>query len=52
MIPYLEIRDKYTLKAIAPVEPKECWFELGYQDCFEFEIFCRASVANLAALQM
>jgi hypothetical protein len=51
MIPYLEIRDKYTLKTVAPVEPQECWFELSYQDVGEFEIYCRASKANLKALQ-
>lgn len=51
MIPYLEIRDKYTLKKVAPVEPKECWLELSYQDVGEFEIFCRASKANLKTLQ-
>lgn len=51
MIPYVEIRDKYTLKIIAPIEPQECWFELSYQDVGEFEIFCRATKANLNALQ-
>ena len=51
MIPYLEIRDKYTLKTVALVEPQECWLELSYQDVGEFEIFCRASRANLNALQ-
>jgi hypothetical protein len=51
MIPYLEIRDKYTLKTIAPVEPQECWLELSYQDVGKFEIFCRASKKNLNALQ-
>lgn len=51
MIPYVEIRDKYTLKAVAVVEPQECWFELSYQDVGEFEVYCRASQANLKALQ-
>ena len=51
MIPYVEIRDKYTLKAVAVVEPSECWFELSYQEIGEFEIFCRASAKNLNALQ-
>lgn len=51
MIPYVEIRDKYTLKALAPIEAQECWFELSYQDIGEFEIYCRASQANLRALQ-
>lgn len=51
MIPYVEIKDKYTLKTMALVEPQECWFELSYQDVGEFEIYCRASRANLLALQ-
>lgn len=51
MIPYVEIKDKYTLNTIALVEPQECWFELSYQDVGEFEIYCRASKANLQALQ-
>lgn len=51
MIPYLEIKDKYNLKTVALVEPQECWFELSYQDVGEFEIYCRASKANLRALQ-
>ena len=51
MIPYLEIRDKYTLKTIALVEPQECWLEISYQDVGEFEIYCRASIGNRKALQ-
>lgn len=51
MIPYLEIKDKYTLKTVALVEPQECWLELSYQDVGEFEIYCRASKENLQALQ-
>lgn len=51
MIPYIEIRDKYTLKALKPIEPQECWFELSYQDVGEFEVYCRATLANLIALQ-
>ena len=51
MIPYIEIRDKYTLKSVAMVEPQECWFELSYQSVGEFEIYCRASMQNLLALQ-
>ena len=51
MIPYVEVRDKYTLKAVAVVEPQECWFELSWQDVGEFEVYCRASAANLQALQ-
>ena len=51
MIPYVEIKDKYTLKTMALVEPTECWFELSPKDVGEFEIFCRASKANLMALR-
>lgn len=51
MIPYVEIRDKYTYKALAPVEPRECWFELSYNDVGEFELYCRATPENLKALQ-
>lgn len=51
MIPYLEIKDHYTLKTIALVEPQECWFELSYQNVGEFEVYCRATSANLRALQ-
>ena len=51
MIPYLEIRDKYNYKAIAILEPQEFWLELSYYDVGEFEIYCRASKANLTALQ-
>ena len=51
MIPYIEIIDKYSLKKISLVEPQECWFELSYYDVGEFEIYCRASQANLNILQ-
>ena len=51
MIPYIEIRDKYTLKTIAPVEPQECWFELSFNEVGEFQIYCQASQKNLRALQ-
>lgn len=51
MIPYVEIKDKYTLKTVALVEPQEVWLELSYQDVGKFEIYCRASQANLRALQ-
>lgn len=51
MIPYVEILNKYSLKAFALVEPSECWFELSYYDVGEFEIYCRASSYNLNALQ-
>lgn len=51
MIPYVEIKDKYTLKTVALVEPQECWFELSFQEIGEFEIYCRATKENLTALQ-
>lgn len=51
MIPYVEIRDKDNLNTLAIVEPQECWFELSYQDVGEFEVYCRASKANINALQ-
>jgi hypothetical protein len=51
MIPYLEIKDKYTIKTVALIEPQEFWLELSYQDVGEFEIYCRATQANLKALQ-
>lgn len=51
MIPYVEIKDKYTLKTVALVEPQECWFELSYYDVGKFEVYCRASRETLKALQ-
>lgn len=51
MIPYLEIRDKYTLKTVDLVEPQEFWLELSYQDVGEFEIFCKATQKNIRLLQ-
>jgi hypothetical protein len=51
MIPYVEVKDKYTLKTLALIEPQECWFELSYQDVGEFEVYCRATPENLKALQ-
>lgn len=51
MIPYIEIIGKSTLKVTALVEPQECWLELSYYDYGEFEIYCKASLANLTNLQ-
>lgn len=51
MIPYVEIRDKYSYKTVALVEPQECWFELSFNEVGECQIYCRASQANLKALQ-
>ncbi len=51
MIPYVEIVDKYKLKAFAQIEPNECWFELSYYDVGECEIYCVATNKNLKALK-
>ena len=51
MIPYVEVLDKYTLKKFKAVEAQECWFELSYYDVGEFEVYCKASRANLQALK-
>lgn len=51
MIPYVELKDKYSLKTVALVEPQECWFELSYQDVGEFEVYCKATPENLKAMQ-
>lgn len=51
MIPYIEVRDKYTIQAMAMVEPQECWFELSWQEVGAFELYCRATQTNLKALQ-
>lgn len=50
MIPYVEIIKKETLKITALVEPSQCWFELSYFDVGECEVFCVASIANMANL--
>ena len=50
MIPYVEILNK-NLKKFALIEPQECWFELSFFEIGEFEIYCRASNANLNALK-
>lgn len=50
MIPYVEIIDKTTLKVKALVEPQECWFELSYFDVGECELYCVATLANMANL--
>ena len=51
MIPYVEIRDKYTLKTVALVEPQEIWAELSYQDVGECELFCTATPKALKYVQ-
>ena len=50
MIPYVEIRDRYTRDTIAIVEPQECWFELSYYDIGQFEIYCVASKETIDSL--
>ena len=47
MIPYVELLDKYSLKAFAMVEPKELWFELSYFEVGECEIYCSATPNNV-----
>lgn len=51
MIPYVEIIQKTTLKKLALVEPKECWFEISYYEVGECEVYCVASLANINNLQ-
>ena len=38
MIPYVEIRDRYTRDTIAIVHTQECRLELPYYDTGQFEI--------------
>lgn len=51
MIPYVEVRDKYSRLLFAMIEPAECWFELCFYGVGEFEVYTRATPAALAALQ-
>ena len=51
MIPYVELIDKTSLKQYALIEPTECWFELDYYEAKEFQIDCRATKENLAAVK-
>ena len=51
MIPYVEIRDKYTRLPFATCEPSECWFELVYYGVGEFEVYTRATRSALASLK-
>ena len=51
MIPYIEIRDRYTRNTLAIVEPQECWFELSYYDIGQFEIYCVASKETIDSLK-
>lgn len=52
MIPYLEIRDRYTREAVALVEPSECWFELSYYDIGAFEIYAPATAETVNSLKV
>lgn len=51
MINYVEVRNKYSRLPFAVIEPVECWFELAYYGCGEFEVYAKASKNALAALQ-
>lgn len=51
VIPYVEIISPNTFMPIQITEPKECWFELGYNDIGEFEIYAPAIKRNLDCLQ-
>lgn len=51
MINYVEVRDKYSRLPFAVIEPVECWFELAFYGCGEFEIYAKATKYALAALQ-
>lgn len=51
VIPYVEIISPQTFLPIQIVEPKECWFELGYNDIGQFEVYAPATRRNLECLQ-
>ena len=51
MISYVEVRDKYSRLPLAPIEPKECWFELCYYGVGEFQVYTRATKTALATLK-
>lgn len=51
-IPHVEILDKYSRLAVDIVEPSECWFELQYYGCGEFEVYAQANQRNLASLKI
>ena len=48
MIPYIELRDKETLKQKAIIAPIDCFFELSYYETGEFQIICplRNDISN------
>ena len=51
VIPYVEVISPSTFLPIQIIEPKECWFELGYTEVGEFEIYAPATPRNLEALK-
>lgn len=51
VIPYVEIISPSTFLPIQIIEPKECWFELGYNEVGEFELYAPATRRNLDYLQ-
>lgn len=51
MIPYIEVRDKYSRLPFATIEPTECWFELTFYGVGSFEVYARASKTAVAALK-
>jgi len=51
LIPYIEVISPNTFLPIQITEPKECWFELGYNDVGEFEIYAPVTKRNLDCLQ-
>lgn len=51
VIPYVEIINPNTFLPIQIIEPKECWFELGYTEVGAFEIYAPATPRNLEALK-
>lgn len=51
IIPYVEVISPITFLPIQIVEPKECWFELGYTDVGKFEVYAPATRRNLECLK-
>lgn len=51
MIPYVEVRDKYSRLPFASIVPAECWFELFFYGAGEFEVYTKATPAALEALK-
>ena len=51
VIPYVEVISPSSFLPIQIVEPKECWFELGYKEIGQFEVYAPATRRNLECLQ-